>query len=92
MSATAARTQEGSIAIALVNTSLDEAQQVDISIEGAKPTTAAGRILTCRDIADHNDFAHPHTVEPKMFGGAKLKGQKLTVDLPPRSIVVLDVK
>lgn len=92
VSATAARTETGSIAIALVNTSLESNKQVDISLQGAKASTVDGRILTCRNITDHNDFDHPHQVEPKSFTDFKLKRQELTISLPARSIVVLEVK
>ena len=100
LSATAARTTDGNLAIALVNTTLDKQQQVEICIEGATAKNLTGRILTCMNIADFNDFSHPHTVEPKEFNGVKIgtgmRGyegtRKLVVTLPAHSIVVLSAK
>ena len=52
----------------------------------------AGRILTSKDVTDYNDFENPNKVSPVEFKGAKLKKNVLTVKLPAKSIVVLNVK
>ena len=52
----------------------------------------SGRILTSKSVADYNDFDHPEKVQPAAFKDAKLKKGQLTVKLPAKSIVVLEVK
>ena len=40
----------------------------------------------------HNTFAAPDAVKPSTFTGARLAGETLTVDLPARSVVILEFK
>jgi alpha-N-arabinofuranosidase len=42
-------------------------------------------------VTDYNDFEHPDVVAPKEFKDAKLKKGQLTVKLPAKSIVVLNI-
>ena len=88
----AAKKADGSIILSLSNVSLTEPQEVEISLEGAQAKTVSGRILTCKDVAEYNDFDHPDRVKPVDFKDAKLKKGILSVKVPARSIVVLDVK
>ena len=89
LSASAARAKDGSIVLALANTSLSDAQTVDLQVEGYKAKTVSGRILTSNDAKDYNSFDHPSVVSPKTFSDAKLKKGRLTVKLPAKAIVVL---
>ncbi len=93
ISASAAR-EKGSntIVISLVNVSLDKTQDVSFDIEGASSKTVSGRILTCKDIKDYNDFNTPETVKPTVFSGAKVSKSKLKVKIPAKSVVVLELK
>jgi alpha-N-arabinofuranosidase len=43
-------------------------------------------------VDDFNDFQHPEVVSPKPYKDAKLKGNTLTVQVPAKSIVVLNIK
>ena len=88
----AAKKADGSIILSLSNVSLTEPQDVEISLEGAQAKAVSGRILTCDNVADYNDFENPDRVRPVDFKDAKLKKGVLTVKVPARSIVVLDVK
>lgn len=90
--ASAAQKADGTIILSLVNVSLDKAQDIAINLEGCKAKTVGGEILTSRNITDYNDFAHPNTVAPAPFKGAKLKGGALTARIPAKSIVVLELK
>jgi alpha-N-arabinofuranosidase len=92
VSVSAAKTQEGSLIVSLTNVSLDKAQELNISLKGYNAKTVSGRILTAKNVADFNDFANPNRVAPAEFTGAKLKKGELSVKLPAKSIVVLNVK
>jgi alpha-N-arabinofuranosidase len=39
----------------------------------------------------HNAFDAPETIKPAPFEGAKLDGGKLTIALPAKSVVVLEL-
>ena len=92
ISASAAKTTSGSIIISLTNVSLDKKQEVAIRLNGFKGKNVSGRILTSKSVADYNDFDHPDRVQPTAFKDAKLKKDQLTVKLPAKSLVVLEVK
>ena len=92
LSASAAKTQDGSIVLAITNVSLDKDQTIDFDIPGYKAKTVSGRILTSKQASDFNDFQHPNVVAPKEFKDAKLAKNVLTVKIPAKSIVVLNIK
>ena len=92
LSASAAKTTDGGIVLAITNVSLDKAQTIDFDIEGYQAKKVSGRILTAKDAADFNDFQHPDKVKPAEYKDAKLKKGKLTMKVPAKSIVVLNIK
>ena len=92
VSASAARTTSGSIVISLTNVSLDKASEINVNLAGFNAKTVEGRILTSKSVADYNDFEHPDRVKPVPFKDAKLKKGQLTVQLPAKSLVVLEIK
>ena len=92
LSASAAKTTDGSIVLAVTNVSLDKAQTIDFALEGYAAKNVSGRILTSKNVADFNDFQHPNVVAPTQFKDAKLNKGVLTVNIPAKSIVVLKIK
>jgi alpha-L-arabinofuranosidase len=61
-----------------------------ISVSASKD--AAGKILTSARINDYNSFDKPNTVSVKDFKDAELSGGKLTVSLPAKSVVLLEIE
>lgn len=92
LSASAAKQKDGSVIISLANVSLNDAQDVELSLDGMDAKTVSGRMLSCKYIADYNDFEHPETVTPQEFKGAKLKKGALKMQVPAKSIVVINIK
>ena len=92
LSASAAKTKDGSIVVSLTNVSLDQDKTVDIQLNGVDAKTVSGRILTSKNVADFNDFQHPNVVAPKEFKDAKLNKGVLTVKVPAKSLIVLTLK
>jgi alpha-N-arabinofuranosidase len=92
LSASAAKTQDGSIVLAVTNVSLDKDQTIDFNIAGYQAKSVSGRILTSKNVADYNDFQHPNVVAPKAYNDAKLNKGVLTVKVPAKSIIVLNIK
>lgn len=93
VSASAAKTKDGSVVVAFTNVSLDKAQEVSINLAGVNAKNISGQILSCNHIADYNDFDNPEKIAPKPFNKAKLtkKGQ-LELTVPSKSIIVLNLK
>ena len=92
VSASAARTKDGSTVIALTNVSLDVDRTLDIRLEGCQAKQVEGRILTSKSVADYNDFEHPSKVAPAAFKDARLQKGTLSVKLPAKSLVVLTLR
>ncbi len=92
VSASASRDQNGLTHVSLVNIDAKKAQEITITINGANYKGVSGRILTSKSVGDFNDFSNPNKITPQTFKDAKLKGNNLTVKLPPFSVVVLEMK
>jgi alpha-N-arabinofuranosidase len=92
LSASAAKTTDGSIVLAITNVSLDKDKTIAFQLDGYQAKTVSGRILTSKNVADYNDFKNPNVVAPKAFNGAQLKKNELTVTIPAKSIIVLNIK
>jgi len=88
VSASAARTTNGSLALALVNADATNPARVTVRIDGTKTSKVSARILTSAAMDAHNTFDAPDTVRPAAFRGAKRMGDSWTFELPPKSVVV----
>jgi alpha-N-arabinofuranosidase len=82
----AARAADGSTVIALVNLDPGRAAHVVTNLDQA----ATGRVLTADAMDAHNTFDRPDTILPLPFQ-ASVKAGQLTLDLPPKAIVVVSV-
>ena len=65
---------------------------MEFNIDGFKAKTVSGRILTSKKADDYNDFVNPDVVAPREFKDAKLKNGVLTVKIPAKSLIVLELK
>jgi alpha-L-arabinofuranosidase len=87
-----ARDAAGVLHVALVNLDPNRAADVSGKIDGAAVRSVSGQVLTAAAFDAVNTFDKPDTVTPAAFDGASIAGNALTVHLPPKSIVVLDVR
>jgi alpha-N-arabinofuranosidase len=92
ISATASKDKAGLVHLSLANVDLDEAQTVTINLDGLKVTQVTGQILTSKNITDHNTFDNPDVVKLADFKDAKIRKGILTVKMPAKAIVTLEVK
>ena len=88
----ASKDSNGVVHISLVN--LDAAKKITIktALEGINWKTVEGQIITSAKFSDINTFENPGHVKPVVFKGAKKEGNELLVELPPLSVVVLEIK
>jgi len=91
VSASASKDAAGKIHITLSNLDPNKAKKVTVVLHGAKVKGATGRVLTSKAITDHNTFEAPNAVKPKAFNGAKVEKGELSVRLPAKSVVVLEL-
>lgn len=92
VSASAVRDTAGQVHVALVNLDPNRALPVTVSLAGVQASQVTGRILTGATMDAHNSFDQPDAVKPQPFGGAQLSGGALSVQLPAKSVVVLDLR
>lgn len=92
VSVSASRDASGRIHVSLANIDLKEERTVCLNLDGASIKTVKGEMLTAPDIQAYNSFEHPDAVKPLAFNGAKVKDGVVSVKLPAKSIVVLEME
>lgn len=88
----ASQDSTGAIHISLVNLNPSQKISISTSFEQAKWKTVSGEVLTSAKVTDINTFEQPNKVHIEKFSGAKKQGDNLVVELPPASIVMLELK
>lgn len=91
VSASASRNRAGSLHLSLVNTDPTRTHTVRCTIAGAGSGAVRGRILTADTMTAHNTFGADAQVSPAVFTGVALDGNTLTITLPAKSVVVLEL-
>jgi alpha-N-arabinofuranosidase len=91
ITASASKDSLGRTHISLVNIDAGKEQEITLNL-GANYSSLAGRILTSAKLQDYNTFENPGKIVPAAFNGATLKGNTMTVKMPPFSVVVLELK
>jgi len=89
--AVAARDTAGRLWIAVTNTDPTNPATIRAAIEGKSVAAAYGELLTASAVDSHNSFDHPEAVKPVPYRG-RVSNHELSLDLPPRSIAVLQVQ
>jgi alpha-N-arabinofuranosidase len=92
VSASAVRDKDGRLHVALVNVNPSQPATITAQIPGGTATGVTGRVLTAAAINAHNTFDQPAVVKPAAFTGAAIESGSLKATLPPKSVVVLDLK
>lgn len=92
LSASASRDRDGRLHIAITNVDPHQARTVSVTLRGQRASQVSGRVLTADAMNAHNTFDQPNLVQPSSFDGARLSGETLTVEMPPKSLVALELR
>jgi alpha-N-arabinofuranosidase len=93
ISATASRDSTGKIHITLSNLNPHQKQGITIDLRGTHVHQInSGTILTADHFDAVNTFDNPDNVVPKPFHGATLNGNRLTLQMPSKSIITLELQ
>ncbi|WP_375194208.1 alpha-N-arabinofuranosidase [Sphingobium sp.] len=92
VSGSAVRAKDGKIHVGLSNLDPNQTNTVTVKLDGVNATSVSGRILTAGAINAHNSFDAPEVVKPAVFTGAQIANGALSVILPPKSVVVIDLQ
>jgi len=91
VSVSASKDTKGLIHITLANVDPDKEQKITIDLPDVKLTKVTGTILTAKTIDSYNTFESPNVVTPAVFKNAKISKTGLTVTVPAKAIISLEL-
>lgn len=90
ISASASRDADGRVHISLVNIEADKTHAVSLDVSELNVREVRGEILASDALGDHNTFEYPDKVTPATFNGARLSNGRISLEIPPFSVIVLE--
>ena len=91
LSASASRSESGKILLTLCNLHPSSSLDVHCEARGFKGSKATARILTADDMHSHNTFERPDALKPAPYDEFKLKGGVLSLSMPSKSLLALEL-
>jgi len=91
ISASASMDNSGRVHISLANLNPNKEITLTCPVIGETYKTITGEVLTADQINAFNTFENPEVVKPVPFKGFKMKNGVLTVTMPSKSVVVLEL-
>lgn len=88
----ASQDSTGVVHVSLVNIDATRKITVRTALNGIHWKTVDGQVLTSPKFTDINTFTKPDLVKPSKFSAAKKEGDELVAELPPLSVVVLELR
>lgn len=92
INASASQDKQGAVHLTLVNTDPSKTITIQVSLNNLPSASIQGKILTSAAFTDVNTFDHPEKIKIAPYNKAKLNKEHLTAELPPLSVVALEVK
>lgn len=92
VSVSASRDKTETTNISITNIDYAKAHEINIDLGNLSPKQISAQILSSENIQDHNTFENPKKVEPKVFSKVRLDGNKIRLEIPAYSVVLLSVK
>lgn len=91
LNVSASKDKSGRVHISICNLNPRSPAEVECMVDGRKPGNISGRVLTAGAMNAHNTFDNPQAIKPAAFDDFNLKENMLTITLPAKSIVVLEI-
>ena len=88
----ASKDKNGLVHISLVNVDSKKANTIEIDLKELGIKNVTGTVLTSTKVQDFNSFDNPTKIQPAAFKGFNVKNQKITVVIPPFSVVMIEGK
>ena len=92
LNVSASRDEQARVHLSVINLDPNRASEITTTISGGVIRTATGEILTASAMNSMNMFDRPNTVKPAPFSGYKLQGSQLSLNIPAKSVVVLELQ
>lgn len=84
--------KDNTVSVTLCNLNATKAETIEIDVTGFDAKTTSGQIITANNISDYNDFGVAEKVGLKPFKVATPKNNKLSIELPAKSVVLVQMK
>ncbi len=78
--------QNKEITLTVVNADLTSDRETEIATPGLRVSACEARVLSARDVHAHNDFDHPHEVEPRDEPATVSRNGTVIFRFPPASV------
>jgi alpha-N-arabinofuranosidase len=92
VNASASKDPNGVVHISLVNIDASKKITIRANLGSISWKSIQGQVLTSEKFTDINTFDQPDKVRSASFNGARKEGGELVVELPARSVVVLELR
>ena len=92
VSASAVRGKDGIVRIGLANLDPNTSASISATLPGLHASSVSGQVLTAPQMTALNTFDAPDSVKPLAFDGARIASGTLLVALPPKSVVMLELR
>ncbi|GHV64260.1 intracellular exo-alpha-L-arabinofuranosidase 2 [Spirochaetia bacterium] len=91
ISASASIDDEDRVHVSLTNIDPVKEQKVNLELRGIPLKSVSGQILSSANMQDHNSFDNPEKVKLRSFTDAVISHSTVTVTLPSKSVVTLEI-
>jgi alpha-N-arabinofuranosidase len=91
ITASASIDKQEKVHVSLTNIDVKEEKIVTLELRGLPLKNVSGTIITSANIQDHNTFENGNVVKTAPFTGAAIAQGGVTVRLPPRSVVTIEL-
>ncbi len=92
LSVSASRDAEGRVHVSVVNLDANRSAEITATLSGGAFKTVTGEVLTAPAVNAMNTFERPNTLKPEPFKNYKLAGSQISVNVPSKSVVVLELR
>ncbi|TRX37789.1 alpha-N-arabinofuranosidase [Flavobacterium restrictum] len=92
ISASASKDKMGLVHISVVNVDSKKQNTLEIDLNELGIKSISGQIIASSKLQDFNSFDNPTKIQPVAFKGFEIKKGKLTVTVPPFSVLMLEGK
>jgi alpha-N-arabinofuranosidase len=92
LNASASKDSNGVVHITLVNLNPNQSIKINTSVTGIQLQNIRGEVLTSEALTDINTFEDPRKVKIEKFNAFSTQGNNLTIDVPSKSVVMLEIK
>lgn len=93
LNASASEDKNGKVHITICNIDPNKSEEILCELDGiSESTILSSRILTADNMNEHNTFDVPDRIKPKEFNEVIVKDNKLSLTIPSKSVLVIEIQ